>query len=125
MCFLLSSEVLIKRIPSVGKYLRGTKQFYVQTANELVMGFMCSCNQRHCRRPFLHCSQHGRVAQPTAYKYFSLMWWFVLGNREAGLLCMSAGGNMVSERSSCTGNLGQEQGHEMLKGMKQKKECFA
>ena len=72
MCFLLSSVVLIKLIPSVGKYLCRTKQFYVQTANELIMGFMSSCNQQPCRQHFLHCSQESWVSEPAACKYFSL-----------------------------------------------------
>ena len=85
MCFLLSSVVLIKLIPSVGKYLCRTKQFYVQTANELIMGFMSSCNQQPCRQPLLHCSQKSWVSEPAACKYFSLVWWSVLANTETGL----------------------------------------
>ena len=85
MCFLLSSVVLIKLITSVGKYLCGTKHFYVQTANELIKGFMSGCNQWHCRQLFLHCSQDLWGSQPTVSKYFSLIWWPVLERREAGV----------------------------------------
>lgn len=99
MCFLLSSMVLRKRIPSVGKYLCGPKQFYVWMANELIMGFMSSSNQRHRRRPFLHCSQDSWVSQPTVCKYFSLMWWSVPVNRQAGVPMISARGNMESKKT--------------------------
>lgn len=74
MCFLLSPMVLLKLIPSVGKYLCGTKQFYVQMAKELGMGFMSSGNQQPSRQAFLHCGQDMWVSQPTVCKYFSLMW---------------------------------------------------
>lgn len=71
MCFLLLLVVLIKRMPSVGKCLRGAEHFYVETAGERIMGFMSSCNQQPCGHPFLHCSPDLWTSQPTACEYFS------------------------------------------------------
>jgi len=67
-------------------------------ADELIMGFMSSSKQWYCSQPCLHCRKALWISRPTACKYFSLMWWSALVNREAGIPMISAGGNMDSKK---------------------------
>lgn len=84
MCLLLSTMVLIKLVPLVRKYLCGTKRFYSQAANELLMGFMSGCNQRHRRQPSVHCRQESGFS-PTERKDFLLIGLSLLVQRKAGV----------------------------------------
>lgn len=68
MCHLLSTMVLIKLVLLVGKDLCGTKQFYAQTAHELLMGFMSSYNKQHCRKASVYCDQEPWISHPLHIK---------------------------------------------------------
>lgn len=85
MCLLLSTMVLIKLVALVRKYLCGTKRFYSQAANELLMGFMSSCNQRRLRQPSVHCRQESGFSPTERRKDFLLIGLSLLVQKKAGV----------------------------------------